>query len=169
MRITRRHLIALTGASAGLAAMGALGVFERWWDRPHGEGLAVLSLDEYEFLQAMAEAWMPRGGTPALSGADANLGAFVDDLLTHVDPPTPTLLKALFQGLDDKPIGGWFAAYRHLPLEDRQILLRQWLDHDNALFRGGVSGTIALLGFGWTTHPDVAKLLQPWYGCGYGR
>jgi len=169
MRITRRHLLALTGATTGAAALGVGGLALRWWDRPHGEGLLVLSQDEYEFLQAVAEAWMPRGGTPELSGADANLGAYVDELLFHVEQPTPTLLKALFQGLDDKPYGGWFTPYRKLPLDDRTTLLRQWLDHPNALFRGGVSGVVAILGFGWTTHPDVAKVLAPWFGCGYGR
>ena len=162
-------MLALGAAGAGVSAMGVAGLGLRWWDRPHGEGLLVLSDKEYGFLQALAEAWMPAGGTPALSGADANLGAYVDELLSHVEAPTPTLLKALFEALDDKPIGGWFAPYRKLPLEDRATLLRRWIDHPNALFRSGVVGTVILLGFGWTTHPEVAPMFQPWFGCGYGR
>lgn len=168
MRITRRHVLALTLAGAGLAAGGAGALALRWWDRPAAEGLQAMSQDEYDFVQAVAEAWMPHGGTPELSGADANLGAFFDGVLARADDTTRSLLKTLLQVLDDKPIGFRFVPYRHLPLSVRQDILRDWLHHDNYLFRNAVEGFMALLSMGWTTHPEVARLISPWYGCGYG-
>lgn len=167
--ITRRTVLA---TSAGLAAAATLGVGTtvwRWWDRPPGEGLAVLSEDEHAFVQAVAEAWMPRGGVPELSGADAELGAFLDGVLTAMSPTNQRLLKLLTQVLDDWTLPAHLGAYRTLSLEARQTVLRGWLHHDNHLVRTAVQGLLVLIAVGWTTHPDVAPVLRPSMNCWYGR
>jgi len=168
MRITRRHVIALSAAAVGAAALGAGGLVLRWWNGPPGHGLRALSRDEYDFVNAVAEAWMPSGGTPAISGAEANVGAFFDETLDRIDPSQRELLEALLQVLDDKPIGFHLVGYRNLPLATRQRILRAWMHHPEYLFRSAVAGLMALISMGYTTHPEVARQISPWFGCGYG-
>ncbi len=168
MKITRRHVLALTVAGAGAAALGAGGLIGRWWDRPAGEGLRALSQREYEVAQALAEAWMPPGGTPAISGAEAEVGRYLDAVIASTDPTTGKLLKALLEALDDKPFLFRGVPFRRLPLAERSALLAAWLRHDNALFRGAVSGLMALIAMGYTLHPEVSTALGPLFGCGYG-
>lgn len=169
MRITRRHVLAVLAVGGAASALGTGAVGLSWWDRPPGEGLKVLSPQEYDLVQAVGEAWMPRGGTPELSAADAEVGLFFDELLAHSPEDAARMLKLLLQALDDKPRIGWFSAYRHLPLESRQEILAGWIDHPRPLLRRAVHGMIVLLSMGWTTHPEVARILRPSFGCGYGR
>lgn len=161
----------MLAAAAALSVGGAVGVggiAARWWDRKPGDGLVVLSDDEYAFIQAIAEAWMPRGGTPELSGADANLGGFIDESLERSNDLTRKGLKLLMQALDDVPVPSHLSAYRNLPLDVRQELLAAWLVSEATMFRRGVQGVMALVSLGWTIHPDVAAFFAPSFGCGYG-
>jgi hypothetical protein len=169
MKLTRRHVLATAAAVPAAAALGGLALGARWWDRPPGAGLAALSADEHAFVDALAEAWMPAGGTPALSGAEARLADFFDDVLAHVDATNRALLKVLLQALDDLPFVTHGAAFRDLGLADRDAVLRGWLTTDQSLLRNGVTGVVALLALGWADHPDVAAWLSPMFPCGVGR
>lgn len=169
MAITRRHLLALSAAALAGATLSTGGLVTRWWDRPVAEGLTALSDDEYEFVQALAEAWIPPGGDPALSGADADLGQWMDELVSHMDPTQGGLFRALLQILDDRPIPTWLSPFRALPLEDRQTILRGWIDSELYTIRAAISGVMALLSFGWTLHPQVTPRFEPLFGCGFGR
>ena len=82
MSLSRRHVLAATTAVGVAGGLGVGTAAWRWWERPPGEGLQSLADDEYAFVQALAEAWMPAGGTPELSGADAALGNFIDGLIS---------------------------------------------------------------------------------------
>ena len=165
---TRRQLLTTLTALGVASAGGTALVGSRWWARPAGQGLSVLSDDEHEFLQAVAEAWMPRGGEPEVSGADANLGVFMDQLLAQSDESITGPLKALFQVLDDTTRATHLSAYRHLPLDARREVLRGWLVSDVSLFRRAVHGMMALLSMGWSQHPDVIRVLRPSFACGWG-
>ncbi|MCB9675634.1 MAG: hypothetical protein H6737_10985 [Alphaproteobacteria bacterium] len=169
MRITRRHVLATTvaAAAAGTAGVGATAL--RWWDRAPGEGLRVLSPDEHAFIQAMGEAWMPRGGIPALSAADAGVGDFLDQTLLAVNPLNQKLMKLLMQSLDDSTLPTHLSAYRKLGLKQRQIVLKGWLHSENHLLRSAVQGLFVLMSLGFTTHPEVAEVLRPSMRCWYGR
>lgn len=158
--------MAAVPAAGGLGA-GALAL--SWWDRAPGAGLASLSDDEHDFVQALAEAWMPRGGTPALSGADAQLGRFLDQVLDGMEPPAARELKLLLQALDDLPRIGHLSPFRALPLADRSELLAGWLHHDQWLLRNAAVALLVLIGVGYTTHPEVVPFLSPHFRCGYGR
>ena len=48
-------------------------------------------------------------------------------------------------------------------------MLDGWLHSDLWLLRNAVQATLVLLGTGYTTHPSVVGVLQPWFACGYGR
>lgn len=167
MKITRRHVLAATAAATLATALGGAGLTASWWNRPPAEGLLALSPDEYAFAQAIAEAWLPPGGTPALSGADANLGAYLDEVLSRMEPTNGKLLKLLLQALDDRPMVPHGRSFHRLDLATRQAVLQGWIN-GNALLANGIAGLLVLLGMGWTVHPDVAALLRPSFGCGYG-
>ncbi len=169
MAVTRRHVLATTAALAAAGATGVGGAALRWWDRPVDADLRALAADEHAFVQALAEAWMPRGGEPQLSGADARIGDFVDDLVAALDPMPARLLRALLQILDDLPLATRFSTYRALPLDDRIEVLRAWLEHPSQYVRLGAVGALQLVSLGWTRHPEVAAQLAPSFGCGYGR
>src|SRR5262249_29739543 len=64
VRITRRQVLAAAAALPAAGGLAAAGLAWRWWDRPPGEGLKVLSAREHDFVQALAEAWLPPGGDP---------------------------------------------------------------------------------------------------------
>ena len=169
MKITRRHVLAAAAAVPAAAALGGGGLALRWYDKAPAQGLSILSQDEYDFVQALSEAWMPPGGTPALSGADANLGQWFDELLTHMAPNQQTLLKLLLQVLDDTPLLTDAGRYTTLDLPRRIELLVGWMQSSNALFRAAIAGVIVLIGMGWTTHPEVAPGLAPMFRCGWSR
>ena len=141
----------------------------RWYDREPGEGLKALSPDEHDFVQAIAEAWMPHGGEPALSGAEARLGAFFDDIVAGMEPATGVEFKLLLQALDDLPMLTHLRPFRLLELDARIEVLDGWLHSDFALIRVAALGVLALAGAGWTTHPEVVPFFRPLFRCGYGR
>src|SRR5690606_34716390 len=143
------------------------GLAWRWYGAAPAEGRRVLSADEYDFVQALAEAWMPPGGRPALSGADADLGGWLDELLSHMDPTQAKLLKLLTQVLDDSALLTDGGAYRHLALERRTQLLLGWMRSSNSMFRAAVSGLVVLMGMGWSTHPEVVAVIGPMFRCGW--
>ena len=169
MNLTRRHVLASLAASAGAGGLGLAATAARWWDRPPGAGLQTLSEDEHAFVQALAEAWMPRGGEPELSGADAGLGDFLDASLVSMTPLNRSGMKLLLQALDDSTLPLHLSAYRHLPRKQRQRILYGWLHHDSSLVRTAVQGVAVLMAVGWTTHPEVAAILSPSMRCWYGR
>ncbi|MCB9699355.1 MAG: hypothetical protein H6738_21415 [Alphaproteobacteria bacterium] len=169
MKITRRHVLAVL---AGVPVAGGLGVGSlawRWWDRPAAEGLKRLSVDEHDFAQALGEAWMPRGGTPELSAADARVGVFLDEVVDGMEPDMGLQIKVLLQALDDLTVPTHLSAFRHLPLEARTEVLGGWLNSDLWPLRNGVQALLILLGTGFTTHPDMVEHLRDYFPCGFGR
>ncbi len=169
MGITRRQILAATAAAAGTGMLGVGALGYSWWDRPAGQGLKVLSAEEHRFAQMLAEAWMPPGGTPALSGADARLGDWLDELLA-AQPETPrTQLKLLMHGLDHLTIPTRLMVFQGLSLEDRTAELHSWIHSDRYLLRSAGQAVLVLLSLGWTMHPDVKPHVAPWFLCGVGR
>lgn len=169
-RITRRHVLAAMGAVPVVGALGAGATAWQWWDRPPGDGLLSLSSDEHAFVQALAEAWLPPGGEPAISGAEARLGDFFDDVVAAMSDEQAVELKLLLQLLDDLPRAThWGRPFRALELEARIAQLDGWVHHDQWLLRNAAVAVLALIGGGYTTHPDVLPMLSPWFKCAYGR
>lgn len=169
MSITRRHVLAALAGSATVATLASGATVWSWWDRPAAEGRKALSADEVAFIEALAEAWMPPGGTPALSGAEAGLGAFMDDLIAAMPEGQGNELKLLINLLDDFTVPRRMARFQSLDLETRIATLSGWLDTPNHLLRSGVTALVALLASGYTMHPAIADKVNDWYLCGYGR
>ena len=172
-RLSRRQLLVLAAAvpvAGGLLAVGGTGTLAwQWWDRPAGVGLLCLATDEHAFVQAIAEAWMPPGGEPALSGSEAELGHFLDGILAGMPMPQANELKLLLQALDDLPYLTQGAPFRSLDLATRITVLDGWLHSDQWLLRNAIIGLLSLIGTGYTTHPDVLPYVRPHFKCAYGR
>jgi len=166
MKVTRRMVLAATGALAVGATVGSVGV--HWWNQPAGSDLRALSDSEFHFAQALAEAWMPPGGDPALSGADAGLGHFLDEVVARMAPPKADQFKFLLQACDASTLPTDFSRFSALPLARRSELLNDWMRSGSYLRRQALSGVLSLMSFGWTIHPDVVQAFRPYYGCWYG-
>jgi hypothetical protein len=168
VRLTRRQVLAAMAALPAAGAVGAGTLAFRWWDRSPMEGLRSLSSDEHAFVQAMAEAWMPPGGEPALSGAEARLGDFLDGVASAMPAGGAREFKLLLQVLDDLPWPTHGGPFRSLSLESRSAVLHSWLHHDQWLLRNAAVAVLVLIAEGYTLHPDVAPILRPHFRCGFG-
>lgn len=169
MGLTRRQVLAATAAMGGAVAVGAAGTVGRWWDTAPDAELQVLSRDEYDFVQAAAEAWMPPGGDPAISGAEAGVGRFFDDFLVTIPAQQRTLLKLLLQALDERTVPLHLSTFKNLDLETRSEVLDGWVESSIYVERQAAAALMALMSFGYTLHPDVSKFFSPMFGCGYAR
>lgn len=166
--LSRRQVMAALAAVPAAGALAAGVTALRWWDRPPGEGLAALSQDEHEFLVAVADAWMPPGGEPAISGSETGVADFLDGVVASMAPAAARELKLLFQALDDLPAPLRLAPFRKLPLEARIEVLQGWIHHDQWLLRNAALAVLVLVAESVAMHPDYAAILQPHFRCGYG-
>ncbi|MEL6346261.1 MAG: hypothetical protein AAFV53_24335 [Myxococcota bacterium] len=169
MRITRRHLLALTSASAAAATVCAGGIAIRWWDQPAGVGYQALSEHEAAFVRAFGGAAFPGGAVIALDGSDADLDRFFDAMLAAMPALTGNLLKLLIQALDGETMLTHGARYTTLRRQIQQEQLEALRQSRVVAVRNAVDSLIVLLGMGYTTHPSVAPLMSQWHRCGYGR
>lgn len=166
---TRRQVLAGVAATGGLATAGGLGLVGSWWDRTPAEGLVALAPEEYALVQAIGEAWAPPGGEPAMSGADANVGAYLDLLAARMAPTQRKAFKLLLHGLDAASLPTHGARYTALRLDARTALLADWMASDNFLIRQAISAVTVLVALAWSEHPEVARTFAPLYRCGFGR
>ena len=168
MKITRRHLLALSAATVAAGVVCAGGVGLSWWDQPAGAGYQHLSTAEAEFVRAFGGAAFPGGATVALDGSDAGLDHFYDALLDGMPEVTASLLRLLTHALDGAARLGGGGGFTALSRQAQQAHLEAWLQSDIAEVRGAISSLVVLLGMGYTIHPDVAPLMSQWHRCGYG-
>lgn len=169
MHPTRRRLLAAAAAVPLLGATAAGVEVYGWWDRPPGAGHLALSDAEHAFAAALAEAYLPPGGDPPLSGRDAHLADYLDSVIAHLLPGTRTELKLLLHALDDATLPTDLSRFRNLPLERRTEVLDGWLNGDLSLLRSAVQGVLVFLAEAYTTHPDVVSRFSSIYRCGFGR
>ncbi|MCB9664954.1 MAG: hypothetical protein H6732_12635 [Alphaproteobacteria bacterium] len=168
--MTRRMVLAATGAAAVGATVVGGTTYVRWWNQPPGRSLQALSREEYEVVQRLAEAWMPPGsGPPDLSGAEAECGRFVDEVCVRMRADQRKLLKLALQIVDRVPYVTTFKTLRQLDRYEAAPHLEAMLQSDIFYLRQGVGAIMALIALGYTSHPEVAPTISPWFNCGFGR
>lgn len=167
----RQLLIALgtAGAVLGALAVGTGAVVGRWYGRAPGGGFRHLSEDEAAIARAIAGAAWPATALTPLSGDQADLDYFLDELIAPWPENMRDLMRVLLHAIEDLSRLEGGAAFTALPLDERTRLLMGWLESDTAELRSAVSSAVILLGMGWTTHPDVGGPLPHLYRCGYYR
>jgi hypothetical protein len=167
-RVTRRQALALSGlvAAAGAAGLG-LRAFS-WWDAPAGAAFAARPAREAQLIDSMAEALFPPGGVPALSGADAGISRFLDEVIDVMPGVTDNLLRLFICALDDTARLTRRSGYCELPLAERAELLSSWGQSPHYLFRSSVSSLVLFLSMGYCMHPEVKDACGWIFPCGYG-
>jgi hypothetical protein len=168
MQITRRHLLALSAATAAAGALFVGGTVARWWDQPPSAPFVALSDPEARFVRAWAAAAFPGGEVLATDGGTAGLDRFFDATLSHLPDTQRKLLKLLIHALDTGTIAFAGSSFTALSPEDARVVFHKLSAHDLAELRGAASGLTVLLGMGYTVHPDVAPMMARWHRCGYG-
>jgi len=168
MRITRRHLLAITAATAAVGTIGAAGIGMRWWDQSPSAPLAALSQEEGAIVRAIAGAAYPATNAIAMDGASANLDVFFDALVSHIPPVSQKLLKLLLHTLDGGTVLTHGATFTALSTRHKLDALSGWINNDIAEIRSAAQSLVLLIGMGWTIHPEVAPTMQRLHNCGYG-
>lgn len=168
MRITRRHLLALTAAGAAVATVGTGAAVFSWWNRPAGSGYRVLATEEAAFLRSMADAAFPATSRIVTPGGQMSLDHFFDEVLQRLEPVAARELRALIALLDGWPVPSHGGRYRNLPIAVRQQVLADLLDHGVLEVRSAATGLLILLSDGFALHPQVVPLFSEWHRCGYG-
>jgi len=166
-RWTRRHVLAASAAVATAGALGAAGRVASYWNRDAGAGFQTLAPHEGELIDALAEAMFPPGGSPALSGRDAGIAAFLDQVLTDMPEPTDNLLRSLLHVLDDWARVSRGGGYCGLSLEVRSERLQSWLVHPRHEVRGAISSVMLFVSMGYCGHPEVKDACGWIFPCGY--
>ncbi|HCP46742.1 MAG TPA: hypothetical protein DIU15_11905 [Deltaproteobacteria bacterium] len=166
-RWTRRHVLAASSAVAIAGSLGAAGRVISYWDRASGAAFQTLADHEGEIIDALAEAMFPPGGTPALSGREAGIAAFLDQVLTDMPEPTDDLLRALLHGLDDWARLSRGRGYCALSLETRSERLESWLAHPRHEVRGAIRSLMLFVSMGYCGHPAVKDACGWVFPCGY--
>jgi len=168
-RFTRRQ-VAAAGLLAGGVGLGVTALrVGSWWQKDVGEGLECLAGCEVDLVDAFAEALFPAGGTPALSGADAGVSAWMDAHLATLPEDTASQLRLLMNALDDWARVTQGSRFADLPVEVRSAKLEGWMTHDNHLVRGAISGLTIFVSMAYCLHPDVKKACGWIWPCGMGK
>ena len=139
-----------------------------WWDAPAGGGFLCLSPREAQLIDSMAEALFPPGGTPALSGRDAGIARFLDEVIDGVPGPTHELLRLFLHALDDFTRVTRRSGFCELSLGERTTLLESWAQSSQYLFRSSVSSLILFISMGYCMHPEVKQACGWIFPCGFG-
>jgi len=168
MTITRRHILALSAATAAAGALGVTSTAIHWWDQPAGASYTSLSEPEARFVRAWAGAAFPGGDVLTTDGATAGLDHFFDATLRHLPETQRKLLKLLLHALDTGSLAVATGRFSALDRTEARRVFHHLSDHEVAEIRGAASSLTVLLGMGYTIHPDVAPTMARWHPCGYG-
>lgn len=169
MQISRRHLLALSAGTAAVGAMGATGLLIEWWDQPATAPYTCLSDGEATFVRAWAEVAFPATESTPISGAQAGLDRFFDQVLQFAPPDASKLLKLLLNGLDAASVPTHGTTFVSLDHADRLDRFEAWTHSEMSLFRSATQGLVLLIGMGWSIHPDVAPVMKKMHSCGFGQ
>lgn len=165
--ISRRHLLALLGATAAAAGLVGAGTVVRWWDAAPDAPYAQLSDEEAAVVRAWAQAAFPGGESAALEGGEAALDRYFDALLGALPETQAKLMKVLLHAIEAGSLLLGGGRFTRLEEREARAVFHALVDHDVAEVRGAVLGLTTLLGAGYTTHPAVAPQLARLHRCGY--
>ena len=171
MRITRRHLLAAAGLASAAVVGGTLGtglVYRAWWNQPADPGTRLLSSDELDFLDALADAIFPPDSGLPLRGREAHVGRSVDLVLSGMHENQSRLLRLSLHALDQYPLPTHGTAFRNLDPGAAGQVLASWVSHDLAEVRGLMASLYIFVAMAWSIHPEVAPTFAAQFKCGYG-
>jgi len=166
--INRRKLLLYSAIVAGGAAITASITIYSWWDTPPQEPYTHINKKEAQLVSLVAGAAYPKGKQIDLDGSEAQIDRFFDLFLNNLTEEKQNLLKLLLQVTERISLLSHRAYFSDLSKEQQQHCIENLLQHDQHLVRSAYQSLIAILGMGYTTHPDVVKKLSSFHRCGYG-
>jgi hypothetical protein len=169
MRITRRHLLALSAASTAAAAVATGGLVSQWWDQPAERPYTVMNASEAAFIRAWAGAAYPATTAIPMAGDTAGLDRFFDEMLSTMPADTARLLRLLIHALDNASVLTDGAPFSSLPATTQARCFEDWIHSDIDPARSATQSLVLLVGMGWSTHPMVAPHMVKLHSCGFGR
>jgi len=159
----------VAGLTTAAAGAGVALTAARWWEQPPTAPYAYLSADEVEFLDALAEAALPAGGTPSLGGAGADVGRYLDVVLAGMVGWQRSLVRLSMHALDNLARASHGVPFHALPAADAQAQLRDWLTTPVHAQRAIAQSLYLFVVMAWCAHPEVAPTIAPWFHCGFGE
>ena len=130
MQITRRHLLALSAATAAAGALGTGGLVLHWWNQPATEPYSVLNDSEAAFVNAWSGVAFPATSSTSVGGHQAGLDRFLDGILQRMPPTTASLLRVLINGLNAASIPVHGRSFVDLSSDDQLDCFESWT-HSN--------------------------------------
>jgi len=167
--LSRRQLLVLASAPPLLAAAGAAGVAGSWFLQRPAPPLRFLSTAEAATVRALCGAAWPATTACPLDGADADLDAYLDELMASLGGLQRDGIRMLLHVIEELPLATDGDRFGALPRDRQAALLQSWLDSDQATVRSALVSVVILTGMGYTTHPDAAATFGSLYRCRYGR
>jgi hypothetical protein len=119
----------------------------------------VLTSKEREIVEACAEVLLPAGGAIPLSGLDAGVVAYFDDVMAQIPSTTRFLLRALLQFVQHSPAfyGPLKGPITKLGIEDRRRVLRGLMNSRSYLLRTAFLGLRTVITIAYFGNEEVNR------------
>ena len=149
--MTRRALLAGGALAAGAGTLVCAGLAPL---PDAGSGLRVLSTEEAEIVEALADALWPEGNAIGIEAQDLGMADRVDQLFAEVmGQQSVTASRQVLRGLAAWP------GFSGLDVAERLRKLQDWTGPDELLSRVAVDGVKAVLGLAYFNAPEVLSAL----------
>ena len=168
MKITRRHLLALSAAASAVGAIGVGGLALQWWNQPPDAPYEVLSTEEASFIRAWGACAYPSTPAIPLTADEARLDRFFDAFSKVMPADASRLLRLLLHALNSATLPTHGHQFIDLDMETRMTIFESWTHAELSEFRSATQSLVLILGMGWSIHPAVAPTMQKLHSCGYG-
>lgn len=166
--INRRKFFFYASAALSTASIASCILVVQWWDTPPHESYEHLSAHEASITKVIAKAAFPSGKSHPMDGSQAQLDRFFDHFLGQLNEQNRKLLKLLLQTTERISIPLYGSYLSNLSDIQQQECVEYLLNHPQHLVRSAYQSLIAILGMGYTTHPQMAEKLALFHRCGYG-
>jgi hypothetical protein len=130
--------------------------------------MQVLNRQEQALVAACVEAMLPPGGVIALSGEEAGVLAYVDQMLGRLPVVTRVMLRALLRFVEYSPwvFGPFQSRMTRLPVAERVKVIQALSESRLYVLRSAFVALRALLTLGYFGNAQVNRALGMEPACG---
>jgi hypothetical protein len=163
--LTRRQLFVRGAFAAGVLLIGGAVMRYAWFlkSAPRA-GLQSLSAREAQILETLLLTFFP--GAEGMPPADLEfLLPRIDAFLTHNDPDTRSLFRAMLHVIDDHARAFHFSRFVELEPEVRAREVRDWELTPIYLKKAAFRSLKFVIGMHYTEQPDVREAMGYYLGC----
>lgn len=172
-RPSRRTVLRATAATAGVVAVGGVGVAvhghaHRYAPVDPACPLLAFSRREFEIVGALADVLFPPGNHIGISGREARVPEYIDHMVAGMEDDKATEVKAMFLLFEHGTLAFGLRRRRFtdLPRIAQTRYLRRWETARVYSRRMLAAGLKTYLGLAYFAHPDVREALGIRRACG---